>query len=122
MEQRKILFKAKKLSDGEWIEGDLMQVSEKDIRIYNRDCGGYDISVDPSTVCQFTGLKDREGNDIFEGDLLAEKEFPIYEVGYTDCTFTASFIGENTFIFNLYALSKCCMVCGSKFDRKEGEK
>lgn len=31
-------------------------------------------------------------------------------------------MGDDRFIFNLLALSKTCKVCGSKFDRKEGEK
>lgn len=84
--------------------------------------GGGAFSVDPKTVCQFTWLKDCDGTDIFEGDLLAEKRFPMYEVGYVDGEFVASYIVENTFIFKLYALSNDCVVCGSKYDRKEGEK
>lgn len=46
----------------------------------------------------------------------------MYEVGYVDSEFTASYIGENTFIFKLPALRKDCVVCGSIYDRKEGEK
>lgn len=124
MGQRIIKFKAKKLSDGEWVEGDLYhnvrgfeccigQQEKKGVFVY---------PVDPATVCQFTGLIDNEGMDIFEGDLLAEKRFPMYEVGYANSEFAASYIGENTFIFKLPALSKDCVVCGSIYDRKEGEK
>lgn len=125
MKLRNIKFKAKRLDNGEWVEGDLIHSTSyvgisypsdefSDVPVVHR--------VDSSTVCQFTGLKDEEGKEIFEGDLLAEKSFPMYEVGYIDGEFVASYIGENTFIFKLYALSNDCVVCGSKYDRKEGEK
>lgn len=121
MEIENIKFKAKQLNSGKWFEGDL-------VRLRNRVCIGGDhikdgiTDVDPTTVCQFTGLLDCEGNEIWEGDILAEKRFPSFEVGYINCTFAAAYMGDDRFIFNLLALSKTCKVCGSKFDRKEGEK
>lgn len=118
---RKIKFKAKQLNSGEWFEGDLVHLG-------NRVCIGGDnikdgiTDVDPETVCQFTGLKDYENQDIYEGDILAEKRYPEFEVGYINCTFAAAYVGDDKFIFNLTALSEVCTVCGNKFDRKEGEK
>lgn len=71
------------------------------------------------TVCQFTELTDCDGKEICEGDILAEKGYPEFEVGYFDCAFTASYVGDNMFIFNLITLSKYCTVCGNKFDKEK---
>lgn len=124
MEMEKIKFKAKSIYNGEWVYGDLLHKTDGTHIYMGKGESGHIICprVDPSTVCQFTGLKDCDGKEIWEGDILAEKRFPSFEVGYIDCTFAATYVGDDKFIFNLLALSKTCTVCGSKFDRKEGEK
>ena len=125
MKIENIKFKAKELGTGKWKVGFLQRDMDYNLCILianKEDHSWYWTQIDPSTVCMFTGLKDYENQDIYEGDILAEKECPEFEVGYINCTFAAAYVGDDKFIFNLTALSEVCTVCGNKFDRKEGEK
>lgn len=81
MKVENIKFKAKKTLDGKWIKGDLVHHKDSDnvwITDYEKRLTS---PIDPSTVCQYTGIKDEKGNEIWEGDLLTNRYYKyIYEV------------------------------------------
>jgi uncharacterized phage protein (TIGR01671 family) len=71
--KREIKFKAQRLDSKEWVEGSLVN-DYLPTRIIN-DVDVYEVN--PKTVLQFTGLLDKDGKEIFEGDIV--KRFIINE-------------------------------------------
>ena len=126
MGQRIIKFKAKKLSDGEWVKGDLVHSTSyvgisypsdefSDVPIVHR--------VDPKTVCQFTGLKDNDGNGIYEHDIISifEGREPCEVIFEKGCFIASNHVygvhtalakGIDYYDWKLYVIS-------NKFDKKK---
>lgn len=126
MKIENIKFKAKKLNSCEWVEGDLVHLG-------NRVCiGGNHLKdgitdVDPSTVCMFTGMKDEDGKEIWEHDIL--KNYPMEnEVVFKNGSFMiiedyGDEINEVPLSEMIYEDGICILEkIDSKFDRKEGGK
>ncbi len=126
---REILFRAKRIDNGDWIYGDLIQKidcvkireSEADI---NRIAKSY--VVIPETVGQFTGLIDKNGKKIWEGDILrsvygelTDDDVFIDTVVFHEGCFCGEINNEGITMYGSFKDITECEVIGNIHDKEE---
>lgn len=122
---REILFKAKEKYDRVWIEG-FLSMLDGEYFICGRDDVG--LFIDESTICQYTGLTDKNGNKIWENDVVKVESDVIGspfgcgmfgKIEYSDCAFwvVPKILIETTYLF----ADECAEieVIGNIFDNPE---
>lgn len=125
---REIIFRGKRLDNGEWVYGDYFKNHHgwTGIMEQTREARCHD--VDPATVGQYTGLTDRNGKKIFEGDIIQTPKYGVdngsgqnysgkdkFVVEYADGTYTL----ENRLRRFCLRPDIDAVVCGNRWDNPE---
>lgn len=113
---REILFKAKRIDNGEWVEGYYqkrfdLDGSEQHLIFWSKSYTVWEYAeIDPDTLCQYTGLTDKDGKKIWENDLLGHK---LNRVEFLNGTYCIN--GDRSLFFE----ANTNEVIGNIFDNQE---
>ena len=124
-EIREVIFRGKRMDNGEWVKGYLYitHIGAHEIGSYDAEINIERLTFDviPETVGQYTGLTDKNGVKIFEGDIVSvvKHDSLIYKVVYVPCRYElVNSKGVNCFVLDIYK-SENIEVIGNIHDNPE---
>ena len=133
MEDR-YLFKAKRADNGEWVQGALFNgeshcIIGQEIKFSpytEHECKIVGHEVDRDTICQCTGLKDKNGKLIWENDIVRDEQGNFYKAFWQNNYYQFSWVCIKTDVFligtkwDLWSIKSFEIeVIGNKFDNPE---
>lgn len=110
--KREIKFRAKETSGKDWCYGIM----------HNEGINLFPVSVDMETIGQFTGRNDKNGKEIYDGDILKDDYGKKYKVKYYECYAAFTLVHINTIIcdyIGIYDTENNFEVIGNIYDNKE---
>lgn len=114
---REILFRAKGQTSDRWYEGLLTRLDQDVCRI--KDNRHKVWICDPETVCQYTGLTDRNGRKIFEGDIILHETAGKIKVQFEKSEFIVVGIDRTMFRAWLSSIHGNFKIIGNIFDNPD---
>lgn len=120
---RDIKFRGKRLDNDEWIYGHYYEYQTSPFIRYEDYSDNASTEIDKEvrleTVGQYTGLKDKNGKEIYDDDLLKDKFGDIYTASWNGCLYGRSKMGHRLRCDIIRKIEEEFEIIGNKHDNPE---